>query len=751
MELRAKSKNAADRGGQGARRWLGMAAFALAAAMWAPAFAAGTDITGSVNQSALVCDPTFDGGTLVLDQVNGTTTCNFTVNNFSSNTVDLDGHANTLSGVMSGVGPLTFTNSGIVVLTGNNTYTGGTTISGGTVQLGNGGTTGAIVGAVLDNGTLGFDRSNALSMTGVISGSGSITQFGTGTTTLTAADTFTGTTTISGGTLALTGGGSISSSSSVNDSATFDISGITSGTASIITLTGSGSVVLGGKTLNLTSAGDTFSGDIGSDGTGSLKITDGTETLTGVNGYTGTTTINGTATLVIGSGGDISASSGVVDAGTFDISGAGGNVSITTLSSNGVVTLGGNTLILTSASGIFSGAINGTGGLEISGGTETLSGANTYTGATTIDTGAQLTLNTSTAISSSSGVVLNGTGTLDVSTAGASIKSLSDDASGSGIVNIGSQTLTLTSASGTFTGAINGSGGNLTIHSGTETLSGTNGYSGATTIDGTGHLDLAGSAGNEISASSGVTNNGVFDISGDTSGTVTIKDLSGSSTSSIALGTNDLVLSAATGTYAGVIGGTTGGLHITGGSETLSGANTYAGDTTIDSGTYLHIGGTGSLVDSRVVDNGTFDIAVAGGSTSILSLSGSGSVTLGGNLLTIANANETFAGDCERHRNADGRKHLHRRDDHRFRRDAGAVRLRQHREFERRAGRRHLRYLADIFRRFDQDAVRRRHCRSRRRDADADECQHDLLRRHRRWRHRRWHGRRSYARQHGRD
>ena len=44
--------------------------------------------------------------------------------------------------------------AGTTILTGNNTYTGGTTISAGTLQLGNGGTTGSIVGNVIDNGTL---------------------------------------------------------------------------------------------------------------------------------------------------------------------------------------------------------------------------------------------------------------------------------------------------------------------------------------------------------------------------------------------------------------------------------------------------------------------------------------------------------------------------------------------------------------------------------------------------------------------
>ena len=48
------------------------------------------------------------------------------------------------------------TGRGKIVLTGSNSYTGGTTISAGTLQVGNGGTSGSIVGDVVNQGNLGF-------------------------------------------------------------------------------------------------------------------------------------------------------------------------------------------------------------------------------------------------------------------------------------------------------------------------------------------------------------------------------------------------------------------------------------------------------------------------------------------------------------------------------------------------------------------------------------------------------------------
>ena len=62
--------------------------------------------------------------------------------------------------VISGSGEFVFTGTGTFSIETNNTYTGGTTISAGELRLGAGGTTGSIIGDVLNNGILTFNRSD---------------------------------------------------------------------------------------------------------------------------------------------------------------------------------------------------------------------------------------------------------------------------------------------------------------------------------------------------------------------------------------------------------------------------------------------------------------------------------------------------------------------------------------------------------------------------------------------------------------
>ena len=180
-----------------------------------------------------------------------------------------------LAGVISGTGSLTQIGTGTTTLTGTNTYTGGTTISAGTLQVGAGGTTGSIAGNVLNNGVLAFNRSDATTFDGVISGTGSVTKSGAGTQTFTGDNTYTGTTTISAGTLQLGNGGT---------------------TGSV-----AGNIVDNAALVINRSNAVTLAGVIS--GTGSLtQVGTGTTTLTGTNTYTGGTTISA-GTLQLGNGG----------------------------------------------------------------------------------------------------------------------------------------------------------------------------------------------------------------------------------------------------------------------------------------------------------------------------------------------------------------------------------------------------------------------------------------------------------------
>jgi autotransporter-associated beta strand protein len=538
------------------------------------------------------------------------------------------------------------------------------------------GTTGAATVSTLD------ENGKNVTFSGVFS-DGSSTSIGSivfadsvggGKVTLTGVSTYTGTTTInSGATLALGGTGSIALSTGMTDNGTFDISATSAG-ASITSLSGSGNVILGSQVLGLTAASGTFSGVIS--GTSGIVVSAGTEVLSGANTYTGGTAITG-GTLQIGAGGTTGSIVGnVSDAGTFAIS--------------------------RSDTVSFGGTITGVGGFsQLGTGTLILTNADTYTGPTNVASGT-LQLSSTGSITGSSQVTV--TGVFDISpTAGASIKSLG----GTGTVQLGSQTLTLTAASGTFSGTILGSGG-ITVTGGTQTLTGLESYTGATTvsggilrlgssavsnnisdtatvsffsnttvamsgvISGTGQVTQTGNGVTTISAaqtytgattislgtlalsgtgsiarSSNVEDDSIFDISGAGAGGASIQSLSGSGT--VTLGSQNLTLSNASGSFSGNIAGT-GGIILASGNETLTSTSTFTGQATVVSGATLFLTSTSALsTASRVADNGTMDLSGVTTSglvpaASIQSLSGSGIVALGSKFLQLTNAGDTFAG-----------------------------------------------------------------------------------------------------------
>src|SRR5205085_5657079 len=107
-----------------------------------------------------------------------------------------------ISGAVSGTAGLTIYNSGTVVLSGPNTYTGTTTINspavfaiGGAGQLGGG----SYAGNIVNNGTFNFNSTASQTLSGTISGAGPLKQSNAGTLILTHANSYTGGTTVSNG------------------------------------------------------------------------------------------------------------------------------------------------------------------------------------------------------------------------------------------------------------------------------------------------------------------------------------------------------------------------------------------------------------------------------------------------------------------------------------------------------------------------------------------------------------------------
>ena len=338
-------------------------------------------------------NPVFAGGTLLVD-LPGTYADNFTVDASGTSTIDQGGLASTFSGAFSDatsvVGHLNIANSGTngaVTFTGTNTYTGGTTInSGATLALGDGGTTGSVVGDVTDNGALVFNRSDAVTFGGIVSGAGTLTQAGTGTLTLTGTNTYTGGTTInSGATLALGNGDT---------------------TGSIV-----GNVADNGALAFNRSDAVTFGGIVSGAGTLTQAGT-GTLTLTGTNTYAGGTAINNGA-IAIGADANLGAANGLlaISGGSLQLT---SNVStarpIGIGSSGGIINTGASQLSTT-------GILIGPGNLTLQGGTGSwnLGGnASAYTGSFRV---AQGTLYLNTALGASQltvspGATLRGTGLL---------------------------------------------------------------------------------------------------------------------------------------------------------------------------------------------------------------------------------------------------------------------------------------------------------------------------------------------------
>ncbi|WAC19003.1 autotransporter-associated beta strand repeat-containing protein [Luteolibacter sp. SL250] len=394
-------------------------------------------------------------------------------------------------------------NTGTLILTGANNYTGRTTIANGIASVSSinsvaGGTATSNLGAPTT-------AANGIIYLGGSTNTGQLLYTGAGETTdrgLNLAGT--------------TGGGTINNSGS----------GLLKFTGNV-TATGAGI-----KTLNLQGAGDgeisgVISDNSAANTTGVTKASSGTWTLSGANTYSGRTTIaNGTlsvSSINSVAGGTASSSLGApitVDNGTIYLGSSGSTgqllytgtgettdrvINLSGTTGGGIITQNGTGLLkfssnlTTTGNGSKSLTLQGSGEGEFAGiisnstsatsliksgtGTWTLSGANTYTGSTTVNDG--ILRLAGVGVINSGTLTMNG-GQFDLNGTSQTITNLTG--TGGAVTNgaaATSSTLNVTAASGNYGGTLADGAGSLSFTkggSGTLTLSGANSHSGLTTV-----------------------------------------------------------------------------------------------------------------------------------------------------------------------------------------------------------------------------------------------------------------------------
>ena len=437
-----------------------------------------------------------------------------------------------------------------------------------------------------------------------------------------------------------------------------------------------GNLATGGNagriTLNFSGAGTQAAATSISAGS-VLKTGTGTLTLSNVNAYGGGTEVNNGTLNIDGSG---TAGAGNIDVGsqTLDVTNAASVGNAIVLADNGTLSssagsgtltgaalsIGNNdTLRLSAGSGsvlAVDGVISGSNGgskVAVSGaGVVSLKGANTYAGGTTVSNGT-LQINGATATAGTGTIALDdhvldiiGGATVDnlvTLSAGATIKSSSGTGAFDHTLNLGNGgALKLGGGTGTLTVVkVLSDGSNddatVSIEGGTVVLKAANSYGGDTTVNaGTLQIDGSGRAGdngkivlgaNTLAISGGASVDTEIDaITG-----ATIRGGAGGGT--LAAGTLDLAnaatlnLNGAAGTLTVerviplVAGAGAENVRVTGGSVVLTGANTYAGTTTIDAGAALALGDGGT---TGAIGNGAVTVGTGGS----LTLNRSGTLTL---------------------------------------------------------------------------------------------------------------------------
>jgi autotransporter-associated beta strand protein len=470
-----------------------------------------------------------------------------------------------ITGVVSGAQSFTMGNlmTGVLSLSGNNTYTGSTLVNAGTLS----------VSSMNNQSTSGvFGNSTGQIALGGSTNNGTLLYTGSGVTTNRQIRLGAGNTNATGNAIIRNDG----SGALVFSNAAFNQA--TGSTTVNRTLT------LGGTNTDLNTIQGAIVDNTASTGlVGLIKADAGTWVLSGSNTYSGATTINA-GTLQIGAGG------------------ASGNLSISsTITNNGTLVFNrsGNMTQGTN----FANSISGTGNLTQAGsGTLFLGGTNSYTGLTTIS-GGNLSINAATAVGSTSGINLanataliytgaagNLTRDITVTSGTGTIRNTGGALTLSGALSKNGTTLTLAGGTNGITveGVISGSNSNsdLVIDGGTTTLTNANNsYNGPTFIINGGTLNASVAGALPTSTLSAVTINGT----GSTlalGANQSIASLSGTSGASVNLNANTLTINGSSSTtYSGGISGTGNLVKNGSGTQTLAGATTFNGTTTVNSGT----------------------------------------------------------------------------------------------------------------------------------------------------------------------
>ncbi|MDC0935471.1 autotransporter-associated beta strand repeat-containing protein [Pirellulales bacterium] len=576
------------------------------------------------------------------------------------------GHDNlstTFSGVISGSATFGKRGTGIVTLSGSNTYTGLTDIDGGTLRLSGSGRIADASDVDVASGTT-FDLndvsdaidalSNAGSVTlgtgnssntltiganngsatfsGVISESGHLVKVGSGTQTLSGNNTYSGTTSFDGGTLSTASSSNLGTAPLSFGGGRWRVTGTFANGRSISIDNGiAGTIEVSvGQTL-------TQNGSISGVGSDLVKEGGGTLIYAGAANHSGDNVINGGVLRLAANHRINNASDVVVNAGgTFDLDGFFETVE--SISGAGNVTLGaGGTLQVDAIAGNFelSGVMSGAGDfVKLNGHVMTLSGANAHD-SNTIN-GGILSISSNSNLGDPAGDLNIDGGTLRIT---------------DNVVDLGAaRSITLGAGGGTI--RINDEGGvavnipsiiagvgGLTINADNEefaTLSGGNTYQGGTRVE---DAVVSVSQNANLGANTGdvTLDNGIlFTTASFTNQHALVLDGGGSI---------DVEVGALTQS-AGISG--TGNLHIGGpGIMILTEPATHAGNTTIASNGTLQFG-SGELPDAfDVTVNGLWDLN--GVSDEIGGLFGGGTVMLGGGTLTVGADDEdaNFSGSIQ--------------------------------------------------------------------------------------------------------